>query len=164
MKAVAISLKTIMLESPNITIINWNIKCEGKQLKKSIRLENNVVEKLWLWLLVHTTWLEWNSSYSSYILEKMYSQNFHKLSLLKAFGIWSLKITLRLIIILEQEACGERCFPVHVFSENTADVTMENGIRSHREQWGKKEFLEKSRIWWGIFPNLGLIHDSYKIS
>lgn len=52
MEAVALSLKTTMQESPNLTIINWNIKCEDKQLKKSIRLENyQYVWEKTLWLL-----------------------------------------------------------------------------------------------------------------
>lgn len=37
--AVAISSKTIVPESPNTSTINWNRKCEGKQLNKSIWLE-----------------------------------------------------------------------------------------------------------------------------
>ena len=40
-KAVAISLKTVMPESPQITI-NWDIMYEGRQLEKSIRFKKHV--------------------------------------------------------------------------------------------------------------------------
>lgn len=75
MEAVALSLKTIMQESPNLTIINWNIKCEDKQLKKSIRLENYqyVWEKNFV-VTRYATWLEWNRLYGSYVFEGMCSQ------------------------------------------------------------------------------------------
>ena len=57
-KAVAISSKSVAPESPNISIINWNTNCEGKQLNKSIWLEKYILKKIWLRLQVGGTWLE----------------------------------------------------------------------------------------------------------